>query len=151
MNAKRRRAHAKLAALPGVRPVRRPIGPEGGEFDLYYVRAGRKSAHPVVIIPGGPGAASVALYRGLRRRAAADGLDVIMVEHRGVGMSRHDDAGADLPAVALTIERAVDDIAAVLDDAQVEKATIYGTSIGKSGASKIGSTSNSSKKRRICG
>jgi pimeloyl-ACP methyl ester carboxylesterase len=130
MNAKRRRAHAKLAALPGVRPVRRPIGPEGGEFDLYYVRAGRKSAHPVVIIPGGPGAASVALYRGLRRRAAADGLDVIMVEHRGVGMSRHDDAGADLPAVALTIERAVDDIAAVLDDAQVEKATIYGTSYG---------------------
>ena len=130
MNAKRRRAHAKLAALPGVRPVRRPIGPDGGEFDLFYVRAGRKSAHPVVIIPGGPGAASIALYRGLRRRAAADGLDVIMVEHRGVGMSRHDDAGADLPADALTIERAVDDIAAVLDDAQVETATIYGTSYG---------------------
>ncbi len=130
MNAKRRRAHARLAALPGVRPVRRPIGPDGGEFDLYYVRAGRKSAHPVVIIPGGPGAASIALYRGLRRRAVADGLDVIMVEHRGVGMSRHDDSGADLPAEALTIEYAVDDIAAVLDDAQVEQAVIYGTSYG---------------------
>ncbi|HYZ67733.1 MAG TPA: alpha/beta hydrolase, partial [Mycobacterium sp.] len=100
MNAKRRRAHDKLAALPGVRPVRRPIRPrdEGqvDEFDLYYVRTGRKSKHPLVLIPGGPGAASIALYRGFRRRAAADGLDVIMIEHRGVGMSRHDDDGADL-------------------------------------------------------
>jgi proline iminopeptidase len=130
MTAKRRRAHAKLAALPGVRPVRRPLGNAGGEFDLYYVRSGRKSAIPLVIIPGGPGAASIALYRGLRRRAAAEGLDVIMVEHRGVGMSRHDDAGVDLPAEALTIEQAVDDIAAVLDDAQVSKAVVYGTSYG---------------------
>lgn len=138
MNARRRRAHARLAALPGVRPVRRPSGPSGGEFDLFYVRAGRKSAHPVVIIPGGPGAASIALYRGLRRRAAADGLDVIMVEHRGVGMSRHDDDGADLPAEALTIERAVDDIAAVLDDAQVEQATCYGTSYGTYLAAGVG-------------
>ena len=72
MNAKRRRAHDKLAALPGVRPVRRPVLPdESEEFDLYYVRTGRKSAHPLVIIPGGPGAASIALYRGFRRRAAA--------------------------------------------------------------------------------
>jgi proline iminopeptidase len=46
------------------------------------VRTGRKSAHPLVVIPGGPGTASVALYR-LRRRAAGEGLDVIMVEHRG--------------------------------------------------------------------
>jgi pimeloyl-ACP methyl ester carboxylesterase len=138
MNARRRRAHARLAALPGVRPVRRPSGPGGGEFDLFYVRAGRKSAHPVVIIPGGPGAASIALYRGLRRRAAADGLDVIMVEHRGVGMSRHDDDGADLPAEALTIERAVDDIAAVLDDAQVDQATLYGTSYGTYLAAGVG-------------
>ena len=104
MNAKRRRAHDKLAALPGVRAVRRPIRPmiagqrpDRQEFDLFYVRTGRKSAHPLVIIPGGPGAASIALYRGFRRRAAAEGLDVIMVEHRGVGMSRHDDSGADLP------------------------------------------------------
>ena len=69
LNEKRRRAHAKLAALPGVRPVRRPVTPGGpDEFDLYYVRAGRKTKHPLVIIPGGPGAASIALYRGLRRR-----------------------------------------------------------------------------------
>ncbi len=134
MNAKRRRAHDKLAALPGVRAVRRPVrsGQDGadGEFDLYYVRTGRKSAHPLVVIPGGPGAASIALYRGFRRRAVAEGLDVIMVEHRGVGMSRHDDRGADLPPEALTIAQVVDDVAAVLDDAGVDKAVIYGTSYG---------------------
>ena len=131
MNAKRRRAHDKLAALPGVRPVRRPLAPDNDEeFDLYYVRTGRKSPNPLVIIPGGPGAASVALYRGLRRHAATKGVDVIMIDHRGVGMSRHDDRGDDLPPEALTIEQAVHDVAAVLDDAQVDKAVIYGTSYG---------------------
>jgi proline iminopeptidase len=179
MNARRRRAHDRLAALPGVRPVRRPVtaGPDVAgqavpqsdiagqaapqsdvagqaaprsdvagpaapgsveEFDLYYVRAGRKSTHPLVVIPGGPGAASVALYRGFRRRAAAKGLDVIMVEHRGVGMSRHDDSGADLPPQALTIDHVVDDVAAVLDDAHVDKAVIYGTSYGTYVAAGVG-------------
>ena len=65
-----------------------------------------------------------------RRRAAVAGLDVIMVEHRGVGLSRHDDAGKDLPPEALTVDAAVDDIAAVLDDANVDKAIVYGTSYG---------------------
>ncbi|HKH51179.1 MAG TPA: alpha/beta fold hydrolase [Mycobacterium sp.] len=149
MNAKRRRAHDKLAALPGVRAVRRPIRPRpdvagqaapggGQEFDLFYVRTGRKSAHPLVVIPGGPGAASIALYRGFRRRAAQKGLDVIMVEHRGVGMSRHDDSGTDLPAAALTVDQVVDDVAAVLDDAHVGKAVIYGTSYGTYVAAGVG-------------
>jgi proline iminopeptidase len=139
MNAKRRRAHDKLAALPGVRAVRRPIRRDSNqEFDLFYVRTGRKSAHPLVIIPGGPGAASVALYRGLRRRAAEKGLDVIMVEHRGVGMSRHDDSGTDLPPESLTIDLVVDDVVAVLDDAQVDKAVIYGTSYGTYVAAGVG-------------
>ena len=139
MNAGRRRVHDKLAALPGVRPIRRPVLAGGSdEFDLFYVRTGRKSNHPLVIVPGGPGAASIALYRGLRRHAASEGLDVIMVEHRGVGMSRHDDSGADLPPEALTIDNAVDDIAAVLDDAQVEKALIYGTSYGTYLAAGVG-------------
>jgi proline iminopeptidase len=139
MNAKRRRVHEKLAALPGVRPVRRPVTPGSAEqFDLYYVRTGRKSTHPLVIIPGGPGVASVRVYRGLRRRAAAKGLDVIMIEHRGVGMSRHDDAGADLVPQALTIEQVVDDVAAVLDDAQVGKAVLYGTSYGSYIAAGVG-------------
>jgi len=146
MNAKRRRAHDKLAALPGVRAVRRPVRPRSGqpvpggddEFDLFYVRTGRKSAHPLVLIPGGPGVASIALYRGFRRRAAAEGLDVIMVEHRGVGMSRHDDRGADLPPDALTIDQVVDDVAAVLEDAHVDKAVIYGTSYGTYIAAGVG-------------
>jgi pimeloyl-ACP methyl ester carboxylesterase len=129
MNAARRRAHDKLAALPGVRPIRRPVRRGGDQqFDVYYVRTGRKSAHPLVIIPGGPGAASIALYRAFRRHAAVEGLDVIMVEHRGVGLSRHDDAGRDLPPEALSIDEAVDDVAAVLDDAQVDQAIVYGTS-----------------------
>jgi len=139
MNAKRRRAHEKLAGLSGVRPVRRPISPDSSEeFDLYYVRTGRKSAHPMVIIPGGPGVASVLMYQGLRRRAAAAGLDVIMIEHRGVGMSRHDDSGADLPPHAISIDQVVDDVAAVLDDAHVDSAVVYGTSYGTYVAAGLG-------------
>jgi pimeloyl-ACP methyl ester carboxylesterase len=139
MNAKRRRVHEKLVALPGVRPIRRPISPDSAEeFDLYYVRGGRKSAHPLVIIPGGPGVASVQMYRGLRRRAAVAGLDVIMIEHRGVGMSRHDDSGANLPPHALTIDQVVDDVAAVLDDAHVDSAVLYGTSYGTYIAAGVG-------------
>jgi pimeloyl-ACP methyl ester carboxylesterase len=139
MNAKRRRMHEKLARLPGVRPVRRPISPGSTkEFDLYYVRSGRKSAHPLVIIPGGPGVASVQIYGGLRRRAVAAGLDVIMIEHRGVGLSRHDDSGADLPPRALTVNQVVDDVAAVLDDARVDSAVLYGTSYGTYIAAGVG-------------
>ena len=136
---KRRRAHDKLAALPGVTAIRRPVTPEAlEEFDLYYVRTGPRSDRPLVIVPGGPGMASVGHYQGMRRRAADAGLDVIMVEHRGVGMSRHDDAGADLPDDALTIEQVVDDIAAVLDDAEVSEAVIYGTSYGSYLAAGVG-------------
>lgn len=139
LGAKRRRVHDKLAALPGVGSVRRPLTPGATEqFDLYFVRTGPPSRRPLVIIPGGPGMASVGHYQGLRRRAAAEGLDVIMVEHRGVGMSRHDDAGADLPPEALTIEQVVDDIAAVLDDAGVEQAVVYGTSYGSYLAAGVG-------------
>jgi pimeloyl-ACP methyl ester carboxylesterase len=139
MTAKRRRVQKKLAALPGVRRVRRPVSPGSSEqFDLYYVRSGRKSAHPLVIIPGGPGVASVQMYKGLRRRAAAAGLDVIMIEHRGVGLSRHTDSGADLPPRALTVNQVVDDVAAVLDDARVDSAVIYGTSYGTYIAAGVG-------------
>lgn len=134
-----KRTRDKLAVLPGVRSVRRPVHPGSDRcFDLYYVRTGRKSARPIVIVPGGPGMASVATYRGLRRRAAAAGLDVIMVEHRGVGLSRRDDAGVDLPVDAISVESAVDDIAAVLDDAGVQQATIYGTSYGTYLAAGVG-------------
>ncbi len=138
MPDRRRRVHDRLAALPGVRPVRRPVTREGGEFDLYYVRTGRKSRHPLVMIPGGPGMASIGHYLRLRRRAVAAGLDVIMIEHRGVGLSRCDDSSADLPPEALTIEAVVDDVAAVLDDARVERAVVYGTSYGSYLAAGVG-------------
>ncbi|QFS93003.1 haloalkane dehalogenase [Mycobacterium sp. THAF192] len=142
MSSRRRRAHDRLAGLPGVRAVRRPVHPGGGadgpHFDVYYVRTGRKSRHPLLVIPGGPGAASVALYRAFRRHAAVEGLDVIMVEHRGVGLSRHDDAGRDLPPEAICIDAAVDDLAAVLDDANVEQAVVYGASYGSYVAAGLG-------------
>jgi pimeloyl-ACP methyl ester carboxylesterase len=80
----------------------------------------------------------VQMYVGLRRRAAAAGLDHIMIEHRGVGMSRHDDSGADLPPRALTVNQVVDDVAAVLDDARVDSAIIYGTSYGSYIAAGVG-------------
>lgn len=139
LNARRRRLHNKLAALPGVRSVRRPVVPDSAQqFDLYYVRIGPRSERPLLVIPGGPGMASVQLYRGMRTRAAARGLDVIMMEHRGVGLSRHDDAGADLPPEAITVDQVVDDVAAVLDDAQVDKALVYGTSYGTYIAAGVG-------------
>ncbi|WP_313676896.1 alpha/beta fold hydrolase [Mycolicibacterium sp.] len=125
------RGRPKLAALPGVQSVRRPVTSASGEhFDLYYARTGPAGGPPVVIIPGGPGMASIASYPGLRKRMAAMGLDVIMVEHRGVGLSRRGDTGVDLPADALTIEQVVDDIEAVLDDAGVGTAVVYGASYG---------------------
>jgi proline iminopeptidase len=138
-NPLRRRVRAVLASAPGVRAVRRPVTPGGAErFDVHYVRTGPLSANPVVIIPGGPGLASIQLYQATRRRAAAAGLDVVMVEHRGVGLSRHTDDGRDLPLEAITIEQVVDDIAAVLDDLGVEQAVVYGTSYGSYLAAGVG-------------
>lgn len=111
--------------------MRRPVTPDGSaEFDLTYLRTGPPGGVPVLVVPGGPGMASVVPYRGLRRLAAARGLDVIMVEHRGIGLSRRDDAGRDLPLAAVTIEQVVADLAAVLDAAGVDRALVYGTSYG---------------------
>ncbi|QGF23166.1 alpha/beta fold hydrolase [Raineyella fluvialis] len=53
-----------------------------------------------------------------------------MVEHRGVGHSRRDLTGADLPASAMNVTEAVDDIAAVLDAEHVDRAVIVGSSYG---------------------
>ncbi len=109
----------------------RPVTVDGGaRFPLTYLRTGPRGGPTVLVLPGGPGLASVFPYRGLRKRATARGLDVIMVEHRGVGLSRHDAAGADLPRDAVTVTRAVDDLAAVLDDADVAEAVVYGASYG---------------------
>lgn len=111
-----------------IRTVRRPASTDSPEFDLAYVRVHRGASIPVVVIPGGPGLGSVRVYGGLRR--SAPDLDITMVEHRGVGYSRHDVTGADLPASAMTVTAAVDDIAAVLDAEHVDRAIIVGSSYG---------------------
>ena len=56
----------------------------------------------------------------------------------GWAWSRYYDAGADPPPPALTIKQVVDDLVAVLDDAHVEKAVLYGTSYGTYIAAGVG-------------
>ena len=122
--------------MPDTRWLRREATLNTPEFDLAYVRSrpdGPPSGPPsvpAVIIPGGPGLASVFPYRGLRRQATKDGLDVIMVEHRGVGLSREDLTGEPLPRSAMWIDYVLDDIAAVLDAEQVDRVFVAGSSYG---------------------
>ena len=84
----------------------------------------------IVVVPGGPGLCSVLPYSSLRRRAGARGLDLVMMEHRGVGLSRRDTAGVDLRVEDVTVDAAADDLAAVLDAAGLDRAVIYGCSYG---------------------
>lgn len=125
-------ARAEVARDGGT--VYRPLA-GGRTLPLAWVRgrAGRDAAPgrtPVLMIPGGPGLASVLPYRGPRRRAVRAGLDTIMVEHRGIGLSRTDDTGADLHPGEVTTTAVADDLAAALDAAGVERALVYGTSYG---------------------
>lgn len=123
-----RLARAEVARGGGV--VRRPVGERS--FGLHYVRTGpvAAGAPPIVAVPGGPGLASVLPYRAARRRAAERGLDLLMMEHRGIGLSRRDEHGADLPVEQVTVQAAADDLAAVLDDAGIERAVLLGSSYG---------------------
>lgn len=107
-------------------------------FELAYVRSGPSSRTPTVVVPGGPGLGSILPYRGLRRRAAQDGLDLIMVEHRGVGSSRKDRHGRLLPHSAMWVTDVIDDIAAVLDHEGVQEAYLVGSSYGTYLASAFG-------------
>lgn len=129
---------AVASGTPGLRAIRRPETEDAPAFDLAYVRTGPRGGIPAVIIPGGPGLGSVLPYRGMRRWAARGGLDLIMVEHRGVGLSRTDADGADLPFSAMRIEHVIDDIAAVLDQEGVREAIIAGSSYGSYLASGFG-------------
>ncbi len=104
---------------------------EGRLFPLRYVRGGFQSELPtVMVVPGGPGVASVFPYELLRRDMVAKGLDVIMMEHRGVGMSRADAQGRDLPEDSMKVEFVLDDMLAVLDHAGVSNVVLYGTGYG---------------------
>ncbi len=97
--------------------IQRPVYPDRAEtFPLAVMRTGPPSDLPVLFIPGGPGMGSVLPYVGLRATATQHGLDAIMVEHRGVGLSRRDNRGRDLPLDAVTLEAAADDLAAVVQD-----------------------------------
>lgn len=122
---------------PGSAVLHRPVGATRDDgaatFPLTHLREtppARRRGLPVLVLPGGPGLASAVPYRTWRRRAAALGVDALMVEHRGVGLSRRDAAGHDLPVAAVTVEAVVDDLAAVLDDDDVERAVVYGASYG---------------------
>lgn len=113
-----------------IQTVRRPATAEAPAFDLAYVRSEPVRNPPIVVLPGGPGLASIRPYRSLRRRAARGGLGLLMIEHRGVGRSRADLQGAPLPLSAMRIEAVLDDVAAVLDQEGVERAIVAGSSYG---------------------
>jgi proline iminopeptidase len=121
-----------------IQRLRRPQTADAPAFDLTYVRSGPRTAPPLVVIPGGPGLGSVLPYRALRRWAARGGLDVLMIEHRGVGRSRRDVEGRALPFAALRIDAVLDDIDAVLAHERVERAFVVGSSYGSYLASAFG-------------
>lgn len=126
----REKLRKRVVRMLGVRVVRRPGTGDTPAFDLGYVRTGPPTSKPAVVIPGGPGLASVLPYHSFRQRGEKRGLDLLMVEHRGVGLSRTDLDGQDLPGAAMVIRAAVDDVAAVLDAEGVDRAIIYGSSYG---------------------
>ncbi len=121
----------RMAEKLELRRCRRPVQPgDEGTFELTYVRTGGADGPPVLVVPGGPGLGSILPYVALRHEATRRGLDLLMVEHRGVGFSRTTDEGHDLPPEALTLDRVVEDLVAVLDDAGVDRVVLYGSSYG---------------------
>lgn len=134
--------HRKLLRMKDVYTVEVPVFPgrEGAPtFPLAYTDSGAQDAQPtLVVIPGGPGFASVAPYAFYRSRVARAGFRVVMVEHRGVGLSRRDARGEDLPVEAMRVEYAARDVVAVLDHLGVRKAWLHGTSYGGYLAQAIG-------------
>lgn len=108
--------------------MRRPAG--ASAVEIAYLRESPGQSLPVVVIPGGPGLASAVPYQALRRSGAKHDLDIVMMEHRGVGLSRFDVDGAKLAVDEVTVTAAADDLAAVLDDARIEQAVIVGSSYG---------------------
>src|SRR5699024_2004956 len=54
----------------------------------------------------------------------------LMMEHRGVGLSRLDSTGRDLPAHAMSLREVIGDLVAVLDHARVEQVAVVGSGYG---------------------
>ncbi|WP_158254051.1 alpha/beta fold hydrolase [Cryobacterium sp. Y50] len=127
--AKRRKRSEQVARTPGVRTIDRPLE-GGGSFHLAYTRTGPEGGLPVFVIPGGPGLASVLPYRGLRAKSEKLGLDLVMMEHRGVGLSRTNENGIDLPRKVIAITEVLDDAAAILDAEGIDQVLVYGASYG---------------------
>lgn len=131
------RARSRSASIPGfgkrdrgVQRLRRPATETGPAFDIGYVRTGPRGATPILVLPGGPGVASIRMYPAMRAAAAARGLDVLMADHRGVANSRRDLQGNDLPPEAITLEAAIDDLAALLDAEKIDRVVVTGASYG---------------------
>lgn len=126
----RERQAEHLRRTHRIRTVPRPLVGGGGSFELSYTRTGPVSATPLLVFPGGPGLGSVLPYAGFRRRAERMGLDVIMIEHRGVGLSRTSANGIDIARSEIQLAAVHADAAAVFDAERVERAIPYGTSYG---------------------
>ena len=114
----------------GLRLLRREAAATAPAFDLAYLRPATGAGPVVLVIAGGPGVAVPLMYREVRTEAVARGLDIVMVEHRGVGLSRTDAAGEDLPVAAVTVPAVVDDLVAVLDAEGIDRAIVSGSSYG---------------------
>ncbi|GGM49528.1 alpha/beta hydrolase [Microbacterium saperdae] len=125
----REKRRAQVLKFPGVKTVLRPLS-DGGSFELAYARTGPEAGIPVLVFPGGPGLASVLPYQRLRAKAAKLGLHLVMMEHRGIGLSRTTPDGADLPREAITVTDVLDDAAAILDAEGIDQVVVYGTSYG---------------------
>lgn len=124
----------RLLARGDVTTVRVPVAwsrPDARTLALAVAHAGRRDGRPVLLVlPGGPGLASIVPGRRLRARAEGAGFRVLMPEHRGIGCSRTDERGRPLGAEAMWLEWAVRDALAVLDAEGVERAYVLGSSYG---------------------
>ncbi|MBV7411400.1 alpha/beta hydrolase [Dermabacteraceae bacterium TAE3-ERU27] len=112
--------------------VYRPVT-EGASplFPLRYARTRPGSERvPTLVVPGGPGTASVLPFDQARKLFAGRGIDTVMMEHRGVGLSRLDARGRQIPPSAITTDAVVADMRAVLDHARIPRACLYGTGYG---------------------
>lgn len=128
------RRRRRLLASPDVDKITVPLRRDragGPSFELAYAVAGSEQAGPpIVVLPGGPGLASVLPYRKIRRALADAGFRVLMPEHRGVGLSGSLPGGARLPVDAMRMDEAAADVLEMLDARGIDRAYLAGSSYG---------------------